>query len=165
MCCEEEVRQKAKKTRCAFGILRVLSVDNQRSHDVRRTTYRQRSFEGSLREPKTRFDETKTARDAYSTTKRNNRVGDISNHSTIQQIRGFRVLSVPMNPKSQTATAASFALLVGSVLAHFWIDRKEQRTTISKEVILALRKRLFSKSLSISYENSEPLLIVEVNYH
>ncbi|GAX12597.1 ethanolamine-phosphate phospho-lyase [Fistulifera solaris] len=31
----------------------------------------------------------------------------------------------------------------------------------SKEVILVLRRRLFSKSLSLSYENSDPLLIVE----
>jgi len=36
-------------------------------------------------------------------------------------------------------------------------------TTVTKDMILALRQKIFSSSLSISYANSGPLMIMEVS--
>jgi hypothetical protein len=71
-----------------------------------------------------------------------------------------------MGEEALTASAASLALFLGSSVAFTILTKTEvdhRAMLSSKEVVLALRKRLFSKSLSLSYENSDPLLIVEVD--
>ena len=57
------------------------------------------------------------------------------------------------------------ALFIGTALLSL-IPRKNETedkvTHLSKEEVLRLRQQLFSKSLSVSYENSNPLMFMKV---
>ena len=61
-----------------------------------------------------------------------------------------------------TTVLTAAALFVASACAVVVAARQRRRPIMSKDALLALRKQHVSSSLSVSYENSNPLWIVKV---
>ena len=92
-----------------------------------------------------------------------------SYHRSRQGIRGFAAIDSGMPSFTTSAAAACMgtASLAVAVLVYFRIrDRSGHETNDShhwsKEKVWSLRRKHFSKSSSVSYANTGPLMIVEV---
>jgi hypothetical protein len=83
---------------------------------------------------------------------------------------GATIILFPLStPQTMDAWESGFAvaLFVGTALLSLISRKNETEDKIdhhSKEEVLRLRQQLFSKSLSVSYENSNPLMFMKVRF-